>query len=79
MLIFDYTILKRYFGVKKKCFNGVTRGSRLPASPPTHTHTIFWSLPSSCLLKPAFLPNYLHSHHTEVSVNITSLPFSISC
>lgn len=38
MLIFDYTILKRYFGVKKKCFNGVTRGSRLPASPPpTHT------------------------------------------
>lgn len=39
MLIFDYTILKRYFGVKKKCFNGVTRGSRLPASPP-HTHNI---------------------------------------
>lgn len=41
MLIFDYTILKRYFGVKKKNVLMVLLGVHacLPPPPP-HTHNI---------------------------------------
>lgn len=42
MLIFDYTILKRYFGVKKKNVLIVLLGVHACLPPPPHTHTQYF-------------------------------------